>query len=108
MKTGVKFITNPGITHDAEGFDTFSEEWTETIPATVRDTTNKENVTAMQCGFNIDKIFVVMAATYNGTGILQDESTGYIYDIERVYNAQDTKTVILECSRRKEGIIWPS
>lgn len=104
IKTAVTFPKDPKVVYDSEGFETIEPEWSAVTPANVRDSTNTEKVKAYQGGYDVDRVFNVLAATYNGSAFLKDETDGYIYDIERVYNAAGTKALLLECKRRNSGL----
>lgn len=104
--TSVVFPCSVQVTPDKEGFPAEEDiEWGSSYPAKIRDTTNRENVSAHQSGFDIDTVFVVMC--YGGQNVLKDESDGSIYDIQRVYHADGTRELILECSRREPGCGYP-
>lgn len=102
--TAISLPLNAEVIKDREGFEEVSlVEWLECIPANVRDATNKEQTTAYQNGYNVEKVFSILAVEYNGQTFLRDDTDGYIYDVMRAHRVTGSHILLLECERRQRG-----
>lgn len=109
-KTSIRLYTDEEVEMDSEGFKIIPDltSWTDSIPAAVRDMTSKERASAIQLGYDVTRIFEIMADNYNGAYFLKDDSDGSIYTIENARRVDGNKIAILECKREnpKSGGWW--
>lgn len=97
--TAIKLPVSAAAERDSEGFKTESIAWQDSMPATIRDATRREQVQASQEGYRIDHIYETRF--YEGQSVLMDEADGQVYDIQ-----QATFTAggfVLDCTRREAG-----
>lgn len=103
MMTSIKLPVSKRTTRDADGNRHDEYVWSESIPATVRDCTDKESIEAMQLGYNSEQIYEVDIAAYNIAHYMIDESNGCIYDISRAVRNSGSRIVSIYAQRRKSG-----
>lgn len=97
--TSIKLPVSAMAERDSEGFVKENIKWQDSIPATAREATRREQVQASQAGYNISLIFETRF--YEGQSILIDEADGQEYDIQQATIAAGG--VSLDCTRRQSG-----
>lgn len=97
--TSIKLPVSAAAERDSEGFVKEDIRWQDSIPATAREATRREQVQASQAGYNISLIFETRF--YEGQSILIDEADGQEYDIQQATIAAGG--VSLDCTRRQAG-----
>lgn len=101
--TSIKLPVSAAAERDSEGFIKEDITWQDSIPATAREATRREQVQASQAGYNISLIFETRF--YEGQSILIDEADGQEYDIQQATIAAGG--VSLDCTRRQAGRGYP-
>ncbi len=101
--TSIKLPLKKSITHDSEGFKKENIFWTESIPAGVRDCTDKEAVTAYQFGYDAEVIYEIDAALYKKQKFFKDDSDNTIYDIKRTVRRGNSYKIHLYVQARADG-----
>lgn len=97
--TAISLPVSAAAERDSEGFKTEDITWQDSIPATMRDATRREQVDASQEGYKIDQIYETRF--YEGQSILRDDADGQIYDIQQAVFAAGG--FVLDCTRRERG-----
>lgn len=101
--TSIKLPLKKSITHDAEGFKKENIFWSESIPAGVRDCTDKEAVTAYQFGYDAELIFEIDVSVYKKQKYFKDDADGVIYDIKRTVRRGSSYKIQLYVQARADG-----
>ncbi len=106
--TSIRLPLKKSITHDSEGFKKENIFWTESIPAGVRDctdkeTADKETVAAYQFGYDAEVIYEIDAALYKKQKFFQDDSDNTIYDIKRTVRRGNSYKIQLYVQARADG-----
>lgn len=101
--TSIKLPVSAMAEYDREGFRTDSIRWQESISATAREATRREQVQASQAGYNISLIFETRF--YEGQSMLIDDADGQLYDIKQA--TVSSGGVSLDCTRREPGSGYP-
>lgn len=97
--TSIKLPLSAMAEYDREGYRTDSIRWQESIPATAREATRREQVQANQAGYNISLIFETRF--YEGQSMLIDDADGHLYDVKQA--VVSSGGFALDCTRREPG-----
>lgn len=101
--TSIRLPLKKSITHDSEGFKKENIFWTESIPAGVRDCTDKETVAAYQFGYDAEVIFEIDVSVYKKQKYFKDDADGVIYDIKRTVRRGSSYKIQLYVQARADG-----
>lgn len=101
--TSIRLPLKKSITHDAEGFKKENIFWTESIPAGVRECTDKEAVTACQFGYDAEVIYEIDVSVYKKQKYFKDDADGMIYDIKRTVRRGNSYKIQLYVQARTDG-----
>lgn len=103
--TSISLPVSDDISQDTSGFVTHNKQCIKGIPATKKDTTRADEVTAHQMGYVVSQVFVVDKACYNGAGYLIDDADSVTYDIKRTHKTDKGNLIELTCEVREHGKI---
>ena len=101
--TSIRLPLKKSVERDSEGFKKENIFWTESIPAGVRDCTDKEAITAYQFGYDAEVIYEIDAVLYKKQKFFKDDADGVIYDIKRTVRRGNSYKIQLYVQARADG-----
>lgn len=101
--TSIRLPIKKSVERDSEGYKKENIFWTESVPAGVRDCTDKEAVTAYQFGYDAEVIYEIDVALYKKQKFFKDDSDGVIYDVKRTVRRGNSYKIQLYVQVRADG-----
>ena len=101
--TSIRLPLKKSVERDSEGYKKENIFWSESIPAGVRDCTDKEAVTAYQFGYDAEVIFEIDVSVYKKQKYFKDDADGVIYDIKRTVRRGSSYKIQLYVQARADG-----
>ena len=101
--TSIRLPIKKSVERDSEGYKKENIFWTESVPAGVRDCTDKEAAVAYQFGYDAEVIYEIDIALYKKQKFFQDDADGVIYDVKRTVRRGNSYKIQLYVQARADG-----